>query len=114
LQVNHPQAEAALNMAQAFRECVRDFANISIYSQRLARRFDTALLQLREIQAERIKTEERQLDKAAKILKMLKDENLPYQPAEDGFVFSNSEIETFLQRQDRLERAHVHEFESYA
>jgi hypothetical protein len=114
LRADHPQAEAALNMAIAFRDNAGAFANLSTYSQRLDRRFERTLLQLRDLQIQRRKTEERQLDKAAKILKMLKHENLPYQPAEDGFVFSNSEVEAFLQRQDRLERANDHDFESYA
>src|ERR1700675_2185458 len=48
--------------------------------------------QIREIQAERRAAEQRQLDKAAKILKMHKDENIPYEPVEDGFVFSNDQI----------------------
>lgn len=72
------------------------------------------LSQLRQIQAERRATEERQLDKAAKILKMHKDENLPYQPADDGFVFSNDEIETFLRREERRQLASIHDFEAHA
>ena len=62
----------------------------------------------RELQ--RRASEERQLDKAAKILKMHKDQNLPYEPAEDGFVFSNNQIETFLRRQDRSDQANNHAF----
>ena len=114
IRANHPEAEAALAMALAFRENNRAFANISIYRQRLTRQFERTLAQLRQIQAERRKTEQQQLDKAAKILKMHMDENLPYQPAEDGFVFSNAEIETFLRRQERDERANHHDFYGHA
>ncbi|HWY48273.1 MAG TPA: hypothetical protein VNX70_12870 [Bryobacteraceae bacterium] len=110
LRVNHPEAETALAMALAFREHMRAFASISTQSQRLARQFERTLALLRQIQAERRATEERQLDKAAKILKMHKDQNLPYEPAEDGFVFSNNQIETFLRRQDRSEQANNHDF----
>src|ERR1700681_2550285 len=92
IRANHPEAEAALAMALAFREHTHAFAQISIYTQRLARQFERTLAQLRQLQAERRATEKSQLDKAAKILKMHKDENLPYQPADDGFVFSNAEI----------------------
>jgi hypothetical protein len=94
IRANHPQAEDALAMALAYREHNRAFANISIYRQRLTREFERTLVLLRQIQAERRKTEELQLGRAAKILKMHKDENLPYQPADDGFVFSSAEIET--------------------
>jgi len=114
IRANHPEAEAALAMALAFRENNRAFANISVYRQRLTRQFERTLAQLRQIQAERRKTEQQQLDKAAKILKMHMDENLPYQPAEDGFVFSNAEIETFLRRQERDERANHHDFYGHA
>ncbi len=114
LRANHPEAEAALAMALAFREHMRAFANISINSQRLARQFERTLAQLRQIQADRRAAEERQLDKAAKILKMHKDENLPYQPADDGFVFSSAEIETYMGREERRQRANSHDFEAHA
>jgi len=110
IRANHPEAEAALAMASAFREHMRAFASISTQSQRLARQFERTLALLRQIQAERRATEERQLDQAAKILKMHKDQHLPYEPAEDGFVFSNNQIETFLRRQDRSDQANNHAF----
>ena len=110
IRANHPEAEAALAMALAFREHTHAFAQISVYTQRLARQFERTLVQLRQIQAERRATERSQLDKAAKILKMHKDENLPYQPADDGFVFSNAEIETFLRREARSQQANHHDF----
>ena len=114
LRANHPEAEAALAMAMAFREHMRAFANISINSQRLARQFERTLAQLRQIQADRRAAEERQLNQAAKILKMHKDENLPYQPTDDGFVFSNDEIETFLHREERRQQANTHDFYAHA
>src|SRR5580704_3855838 len=110
LRANHPEAEAALAMAMAFREQMRALANISINSQRLARQFERTLAQLRQIQADRRAAEERQLNQAAKILKMHKDENLPYQPTDDGFVFSNDEIETFLHREERRQKANTRDF----
>jgi hypothetical protein len=110
IRANHPEAEAALAMALAFREHMPAFASISSQSQRLARQFERTLALLRQIQAERRASEERQLDKAAKILKMHKDQNLPDEPAEDGFVFSNGQIETFLRRQGRSEQANIHDF----
>ncbi len=114
VRANHPEAETALAMALAYREHNRAFANISIYRQRLTREFERTLVLLRQIQAERRKNEQRQLDDAAKILKMRKAENLPYQPSDDGFVFSNSEIETFISREERRQQANCHDFEAYA
>ena len=114
IRANHPEAEDALAMALAFREHNRAFANIGTYRQRLTRQFERTLVLLRQIQAERRITEERQLNQAAKILKMHKDENLPYEPTEDGFVFSNAEIETYINREERWQQATDHELVAQA
>ena len=118
IRANHPDAEAALAMALAFREHNRAFANISVHSQRLTRQFERTLALLRQIEAERRANDERQLDKAAKILKMHKAENPdkpdPYNPADDGFVFSNAEIETFLRCEERRQQANIHDFYAHA
>jgi hypothetical protein len=129
IRANHPEAEAALAMAATFRDNVRAFSNISVYSQRLSRQFERTLNQLRQIQAERRAAEERQLGQAAKILKMHKAairpgasaaynaspyDPAPYNPADDGFVFSTDQIETFLRRQNRREQANSHDFYSCA
>jgi hypothetical protein len=119
IRVNHPEAETALAMALAYREHNRAFANISIYRQRLTRQFERTLAQLRQIQAERRKNEESQLDRAAKILRMHQAGNFPnqpapYNPADDGFVFSNAEIETFIRREERSQKANNHDFYRHA
>src|SRR6202158_4674729 len=118
IRANHPEAEAALAMALAFREHNRVFANIGIYRQRLTRQFERTLVLLRQIQAERRKNEQRQLDNAAKILKMHQDKNpdqpSAYNPADDGFVFSNAEIETYIDREERWQQANDHESSMHA
>jgi hypothetical protein len=114
IRASHPDAETALAMALTYREHNRAFANIGIYRQRLAREFERTLILLRRIQAERRKNEERQLDNAAKILKMHQDANLPYQPAQDGFVFSTAEIEAYIGREDRWQQATDHELSMHA
>ena len=114
IRASHPDAEAALAMALAYREHNRAFSNIGIYRQRLAREFERTLILLRQIQAERRANAERQLDDAAKILKMHQDANLPYQPAQDGFVFSKAEIEAYIEREERWQQADDHESCQYA
>jgi hypothetical protein len=109
VRASHPEAEAALAMALAYREHNRAFANLSIYRQRLTRQFERTLVFLRQIQAERRKNEECQLDNAAKMLKMHQDANLPYQPSDDGLVFSQAEIERYINREERWEQANDHE-----
>ena len=106
IHTNEPRAAGALALAQAFHHQSRALANISIYEQRLARLFDHTLKQLREIQAERREHERRQMNDAAEILQMHAERDIPYDPAQDGFVFSPAEIQTFIQRRDRLEEAY--------
>jgi hypothetical protein len=114
IRASHPEAETALAMALAYREHNRAFANIGIYRQRLTREFERTLILLRQIQAERRTNEERQLDNAAKLLKMHQDENLPYQPADDGFVFSKAEIESYIGREERWQQANEHDLYEHA
>ena len=47
----------------------------------------------------------RDLRDAASVLEFHKHKGLPYDPAEDGFVFSKTEIEAFAQRTMRLNEA---------
>ncbi len=101
----HAETDTALAMALAYREHTRAFAQIGVYGQRLARQFERTLDQLRKIQDERRNQERRQLDEAANLLKMHKEDGLPYDPAEDGFVFSNADIETYIHRGERREHA---------
>ena len=109
------EADAALASAQAFRDHAPGFATLSIYEQRIARLFAKTLDQLREIQAERREKEETDLDRAADLLEMHQEnKDLPYNPARDGFVFSTSEIETFIDRRDRLAEARSAALERYA
>ena len=112
IQVNHPEAGAALAMALAFREHTRAFTQISVLGQRLARQFERTLDQLRKIQEERRTREDHQLDDAANLLKMHKEDGLPYNPAEDGFVFSNADIVTFIHRSERREQAFDRAYDS--
>jgi hypothetical protein len=101
----HPEAHAALAMAASVREQSRAIANLSMHEHRLSRQFERTLNQLREIQADRRAKENDQMEKAARILRMHQAEGTPYNPAEDGFVFSNDEIETSIRRDHRLREA---------
>jgi hypothetical protein len=101
----HPEAHHALAMAAAYRAHAREFANLSMYGQRLSRQFQKTLDKLREIQAARLEQEKQQLRRAAELLEMHEEEedeeDTPYNPSEDGFVFSAGEIETVIHRRDR-------------
>ena len=101
----HPEVHAALAMAASVREQTRALSNLSAHEHRLSRQFERTLKQLREIQAERREKENDQLEKAAKILQLHQAEGTSYNPSEDGFVFSNDEIETCIRRKHHLREA---------
>ncbi len=106
IDASHPDAQAALAMAAAFLQHARAFNTLSAHSQRLSRIFERTLRLLREVQAERRHIEKRELERAADLAEMHQLEDRPYDPATDGFVFSNEQIEAYIQHRDRNERAH--------
>jgi hypothetical protein len=110
----HPEADHAMAMALAFRHQYQALSSLSTIEQRLKRQFERAAQQLNQLQAERRDREVVQLDHAAKLLQMHQDKKLPYQSAEDGFVFSNDEIETHIRREERLDEAfHAYNVRTY-
>jgi hypothetical protein len=63
---------------------------------------------LREIQADRIERERRDLQDAAALLELHKHKGVPWEPADHGFVFSKDQVEAFAQRLMRLnESRHI-------
>ncbi len=103
---NH-QVNTALAMAKAFREQSQAFANLTLYEHRLSVRHDKALKQLREMQEQRHRQELWVMPDAARLLKMHKAKGVPYNPVDDGFVFSEREIETYIQRENRKNQAYA-------
>ncbi len=79
--------------------------NLSIQSQRLSRQFQKALETLREIQSGRREREHRQIKDAAALLELHKHKGLPWEPADDGFVFSKDEVERTSRRLMRQNEA---------
>src|SRR6267154_1956832 len=101
------QVHTALAMTKAFREQSQAFANLALYEHRLTVRFDKALKQLREMQEQRHRQELWVMPEAARLLKMHKAKGVPYNPVDDGFVFSERDIETYIQREDRKNEAYA-------
>jgi hypothetical protein len=84
---------------------VAALATLGLHGHRLSRQFQKTLNLLRELQAERQERLRRDLRDAASVLEFHKHKGLPYDPAEDGFVYSITEIEAFAQRTKRLNEA---------
>ncbi len=86
-------------------EATRALATLGLHGQRLSRQFQKTLDQLRALQTERREREQHDLKRAASLLELHKHKGVPYDPAQDGFVFSSSEIEAHSQRLMRQNEA---------
>jgi hypothetical protein len=67
---------------------IPQLATLGLHGSRLSRQFQKALEQLRDIQEERRRLERRQLTEAAELFLRHQRKGLPWEPADDGFVFS--------------------------
>ena len=92
-------------IVNSIADAMRALAALGMHGQRLSRQFQKALDQLREIQTERHDRERRQLKDAAALLELHKHKGLPWEPADDGFVFSKQQVETQAQRLMRQNEA---------
>ena len=101
------QVHTALAMAKVFREQSQAFVNLTLYEHRISVRHDKALKQLREMQEQRQRQELWVMPEAARLLKMHKAKGVPYNPVDDGFVFSERDIETYIQRENRKNEAYA-------
>jgi hypothetical protein len=81
---------------------IPQLASLGLHYQRLSRQFQKAVDQLREIQSDRRRELERDLKRAAGLLELHKRKGIPYDLAQDGFVFSKEQVEAFSQRLMRL------------
>ena len=79
----------------------RLLAALGLHGARLSRQFQKALQQLREIQLDRRERQHQDLKDAAAIFEFRKNKELPWEPADDGFVFSKDQVERAAQRMTR-------------
>jgi hypothetical protein len=83
----------------------RAIANLGMHGQRLNRQFRTTLDQLRAIQSARREQEQKDLKDAASLFEAHKHKQVPFEPADYGFVFSKDEIERHALKLSRLNQS---------
>jgi len=88
----------------------RTLSMLGLHGARLSRQFQKTLQQLREIQTERLARRERDLKDAAAVSEVHKHQGIPYDPSQDGFVFSQPEIDAFAQRQMRIDTSRAFDY----
>ncbi len=99
-----PLLEAALfSPSPDPQTLIPQLATLGLHGSRLSRQFQKALDQLRYIQEERHRLERRQLTEAAELLMRHERKGLPWEPSDDGFVFSKEQIERHARTADAPE-----------
>jgi len=92
-------------IAAAFEQQSKALANLSLHSQRLSRQFERTVTQLRELQKERQEQERSEMHDLLKILEKHERKGLPYDPSDDGFVFTAAQIRAARQKKNRFDKA---------
>jgi hypothetical protein len=84
---------------------MRALTSLSTHRNRLTRSFESTLKQLRQLQEERRSEELAHLWKASRLSSLAEHKGLPYNLSEDGFVFTEKDVEEFLDREQRYNDA---------
>jgi hypothetical protein len=93
-----PESHSALTFAETLRRSKDPVLTLSIYEQRLTRRFEKTLKQLRELQADRRALEQEQLAEMYAIVDCHPAEADAIDPADLGFVCSKRDWRFYLKR----------------
>jgi len=91
--------------ATVVRDQAKELALLSLYEQRTLRAWEKYRAQLRALQAERKAKRAEELERARSYSQLNKLQGLPYNPADDGFVFSNAEIDRYTDQYHRARLA---------
>ncbi len=83
----------AVAIAAAMEGQSKTLSNLSLHTQRLSRQFERTVAQLRDLQQIRQEQETKDLDSLVDVIQLHKDKGIPYNPADDGFVFTTSQIQ---------------------
>src|SRR5580658_4877797 len=93
--------ETNLLMAGDLESQAKALANLSMHSQRLSRQFERTVNQLRQLQEIRRAKENDDLHDLLNIMEMVESTGETYDPSEDGFVFSQPQIDAAIRTRRR-------------
>jgi hypothetical protein len=105
---NPPNEQAAIDFDIV--DAHRLLSSLGLLGHRLSRQFQKAVDQLRAIQSERRELERRDLRDAAMLLEVHEHKGTPWEPADDGFVFSLDDLRRFVRRQNIVKERHMIEY----
>jgi hypothetical protein len=107
IDVDHAEIHAALTVAAVYRAHSQAFVNLSMHEQRLYRILREASKSLGEMKANRIAARQVDLEAALALRNLNRMQNLPFEQASAGFVFTTEEIEVESRRRRRLLEAKI-------
>jgi hypothetical protein len=82
----------ALAIVGALEKQSKTLTNLSLHSQRLSRQFERTAAQLRDLQKIRTAQENQELENLLDIVEMYEEKGETYNASEDGFVFTQTQI----------------------
>ncbi len=97
--VDNPEIHAAITAATTYLENSKQLENLSRQENRLRRTLQQSTKLYHDMQDRRREQESKDLWQAVPIAKTHKMQDLPYDPAEDGFVLSNTQIDQRITRE---------------
>ncbi|MGH9591981.1 MAG: hypothetical protein ACRD5L_02740, partial [Bryobacteraceae bacterium] len=99
------EIDTAMTIGHVYRTETAMLAGMALCCQRIERLRRNARVELETLQAARKTREAEEMGDAAELRKAVATKGVPYNPAEDGFVFSVAEIDTYIRRMERREEA---------
>jgi hypothetical protein len=113
VETEDPEIHAALTAAKVFEAESKQLQLLTLYEQRVNRSIQKNLAMLQSLQSARLAKREAEMKEAKKLLQLNEMKGLPYDPANDGFVFSTAEIYAAIDKERRLNRANLTDFSRY-
>ena len=95
------KVQDAFSIVVALESQSKALANLSMHSQRLSRQFERTLIQLRDLQKTRRAQEKSDLSDLLDIMEMYESKGEIYRPSDDGFVFSQTQINARIRARNR-------------
>jgi len=95
------QIQDAMSIVAALESQSKALSNLSLHSQRLSRQFERTVTQLRDLQKTRLSKEKHDLENLLDIMEMYESKGEIYRPSEDGFVFSQTQINESIRTRNR-------------
>ncbi len=106
-EVDHPEVHAALTAATTYLEHSKELESLSRQENRLRNALQKSTKLYHDMQDRRREQESEEIWRAVPIAKTHKMQDLPYDPAEDGFVLSNTQIDQRINREAHWDDAMI-------